>query len=95
MWSRLCGANVQGPLTITGSTGLVLVGGDAATGACAANTIVGPVSVTGNTGGVEFNGNNVDGPLTITGNTGSLPAPDTGSVHAVGNTVSGPSKIQP
>ena len=92
---RLCGANVQGPLTVTGSTGLVLVGGDAATGACAANTLVGPVSVTGNTGGVEFNGNPVTGPLTITGNTGSLPAPDTGSVHAVGNTVSGPSKIQP
>ena len=92
---RLCGANVQGQLSVAGSTGLVLVGGDAATGACAANTIVGPVSVTGNTGGVEFNGNTVNGPLTITGNTGSLPAPDTGSVHAVGNTVSGPSKIQP
>ena len=34
---RICGATRHGPLTITGSTGLVLVGGDAATGACAAN----------------------------------------------------------
>jgi photosystem II stability/assembly factor-like uncharacterized protein len=92
---RFCGSNIQGALTITGSTGLVLAGGDAATGACAANTIVGPVAVTGNTGGVEFNGNSVDGPHTITGNTGSLPAPDTGSVHAVGNTVTGPKTIQP
>jgi hypothetical protein len=91
---RLCGATVSGPLTIAGSTGLVLVGGDAATGACAGNTISGPASLTDNTAGVEFNGNQVHGPLTITGTTGSLPPPDSGSVHAEGNTVNGPIKTK-
>jgi hypothetical protein len=92
---RMCGVgNFSGPLTITGTTGLVLIGGDAATGPCAGNRITGPVSITGNTGGVEFNSNNVTGSLVITGNTGSVPPPDTGPVHAVGNTVTGPKTIQ-
>jgi hypothetical protein len=91
---RICGATLTGPLTITGSTGLVLVGGDATTGPCDANTIVGPVRVTDNAGGVELNGNLVVGPLRIVRNTGSLPTPDTGSVHADDNTVTGPSTIQ-
>jgi hypothetical protein len=85
---------VTGPLTIRGSTGLVLVGGDAATGPCAPNTIVGPATVTGNAAGVELNGNFVVGSLRVTGNTGSLPPPDTGPVHATGNTVIGPVTIQ-
>jgi enterochelin esterase-like enzyme len=92
---RICGAKLSGALKLSGSTGLVLVGGDAATGPCAGNTISGSVSITDGTGGVEFNGNKVTGSLTITGNTGSLPPPDTGSVHAAGNSVSGPVKIQP
>ena len=58
-----CGSTVTWPITVTGSTGLVLIGGDTATGACAANFIVGPVSLTGNTAGVEVNGNMVIGPL--------------------------------
>ena len=53
---RMCGTTLTGPLTVTGITGLVLVGGDAATGACAGNFVVGPVTLTGNTAGVEFNG---------------------------------------
>ena len=77
------------------STGLVLIGGDAATGPCAGNTITGPVTLTDNEGGVEFNGNRLNGPLRISGTTGPLPPPDTGSLHAVGNTVSGPTKIAP
>jgi hypothetical protein len=93
---QLCGASVSGPVISSGTTNNpVIIGGDAATGPCAANTIVGPVQITGNTAGVEFNGNKVTGPLTIAGTTGSLPAPDTGSVHAVGNAVVGPTRIQP
>jgi hypothetical protein len=90
---RICGTKVTGPFSVTGATGLVLVGGDAATGGCAGNTFTGPVDLTSNKAGVEFNGNTVDGPLTISGTTGTLPAPDTGSVHAEGNTVTGPSRI--
>ena len=55
---RICGATITGPLTITGSTGPVLVGG----AGCDPNTIIGPVRVTDNTGGVEVNGNTVDRP---------------------------------
>jgi photosystem II stability/assembly factor-like uncharacterized protein len=91
---RMCGAQVSGPVTVTGTTGLVLVGGDAATGPCAPSTITGPVTITGSSGGVEFNGNTVTGSLVITGNTGSVPPPDIGPVHAVGNTVVGPKTIQ-
>src|SRR5580765_4499038 len=92
---RICGTTVSGPLSVSGSTGLVLVGGDAATGPCAGNTISGPVDLTNNHGGVECNGNRVTGPLTISGTTGTLPPPDTGSVHATGNTVGGPTRITP
>jgi hypothetical protein len=87
---RMCGASFSGPVTVTGTTGLVLIGGDAATGPCVGNALTGPVTITGNTGGVEFNSNHVTGPLTITGNTGSVPPPDTGPVHAENNTVVGP-----
>jgi len=92
---RLCGAAITGPFSVTGSTGLVLAGGDAATGACAGDTISGPVDLESNTAGVEFNGNTVGGPLTIKNTSGTLPPPDLGSVHAQGNTVSGPVKITP
>ena len=90
---RICGSTPSGPLTVTGSTGLVLIGGDAATGPCAGNAQSGPVDLTNNRGGVEFNGNSVSGPLTISGTTGTLPPPDTGSLHASGNTVSGPTRF--
>jgi len=89
----ICGSTITGALTVSGSTGLVLVGGDAATGPCAGNTITGPVRLTNNKAGVELNNNRVTGPVTITGTTGTLPPPDTGSVHATGNNVTGPVNI--
>jgi predicted extracellular nuclease len=92
---RACGATVNGPLSVSGAAGLVLIGGDAATGPCAGNTITGPVDLEGNAGGVELNGNTVTAPVTIEGTTGTLPPPDTGSVHVAGNTVSGPVRIKP
>jgi hypothetical protein len=92
---RICGATITGPLTITGSSGLVLVGGDAATGSCDPNTVAGPVTITGNGGGVELDGNTVVGPVRVTGNAGAVPSPDAGAVHAAGNTVLGPVTIQP
>jgi photosystem II stability/assembly factor-like uncharacterized protein len=91
---RICGSTVNGGIKITGSTGLVLIGGDAATGPCAGNTISGGSASIDSSGGVEFNGNTVSGGLTITGITGTLPPPDTGSVHATGNKVTGKSVVQ-
>jgi hypothetical protein len=90
---RICGSRLTGPLTADGSDGPVVVGGDADTGPCAGNTITGAVQLTNNTAGVEFNNNRVVGPVTITGNTGTLPPPG-GPVHAVGNSVVGPVRIQ-
>jgi hypothetical protein len=63
---RMCESTVSGGLKVSGSTGLVLVGGDAATGACTGNTISGGATITGGSGGVEFNGKRVSGGLTIT-----------------------------
>jgi hypothetical protein len=90
----ICSSVITGTLTVTASTGLVLVGRDAAFPDCAGNTITGPTRLTANQAGVEFNGNAVTGPLTITGNTGNLPPPDSGPVHVAANTVTGPKKIQ-
>jgi hypothetical protein len=92
---RICGSTVQGGTTVTGTTGLVLIGGDAATGPCAGNTLSNSASVNNNSGGVEFNNNRVLGSLTIIGNTGTLPPPDVGPVHATGNSATGPINIQP
>jgi hypothetical protein len=90
---RICGSRLTGALTADGSDGPVVVGGDADTGPCAGNTITGAVQLTNNTAGVEFNNNRVVGPVTITGNAGTLPPPG-GPVHAVGNSVVGPVRIQ-
>jgi hypothetical protein len=85
---RVCGAQVTGPVTLSASSGLVVVGDDEGP-ACAGNAITGPVVLTSNSGGVEFDYNTVNGPLTITGTTGTVPPPDTGSLVDVGNTVTG------
>jgi hypothetical protein len=82
---RICGSTIVGPLFVGETSGLVLIGGDAATPGCAPNTIDGTAILAGNNGGVEFNGNTLYGQLILTYNHGSLPAPDTGSVHATGN----------
>jgi MBG domain-containing protein len=89
---RACGAKLTGPVTVSKSTGLVVMGDDEGP-ACAGNTITGPVSLTTNSGGVEFDSNTVNGPLTITGTTGTVPPPDTGSLVHAGDTVTGPVHI--
>jgi Glycine rich protein len=92
---HLCASSLSARLTVTGSTGPVVVGDDDGPTSCAGNSIGGLASITGNTAGVEFDHNTVQGSLTITGNTGTLPPPDSGAVDAVGNTVSGKVTIQP
>lgn len=89
---RVCNATVEGPTTVTGSGGLAILG-DGSPG-CPGNRFTGPVRITGNNGGVIFDRNTVNGPLTIAGNTGTLPAPHSGTVAAIGNTVSGKTDIQ-
>jgi hypothetical protein len=91
---RLCQSAVSGPVSVTRSTGIVVIGDDDGATACAGNTIAGQVSITGNLRGVEFDGNTVRDSLTITGNTGTLPPPDTGSVDASSNRVRGRILVQ-
>ncbi len=83
----LCNTRVTGPITVSNSTGYVLVGGVAATG-CAGNTITGPVKITNGSGGLSFARNHVTGPVTITGNHGGFIFTGntiTGPVHVSGN----------
>jgi hypothetical protein len=97
---RACNATLTRPVTITASTGLVLLGDDEtppwmpSDASCAGNQISAPVDITNNTAGVEFNDNNVTAPVRITGNTGTLAPPDSGTVEANNNTISGPVNIQ-
>jgi hypothetical protein len=90
---KMCGATQDGSLSVSSSGGPVIVGDDEGA-PCSGNTIVGPVAITSNTSGVEFDYNSVNGPLTITGNTGSVPPPDTGSVVAIGDTVTETENVQ-
>jgi hypothetical protein len=92
---RICGSSLSGQLSVSGDTDLVLVGGDAATGPCAGNSISGGADLSDNQGGVEFNGNRVSGGLSISGTGGTLPPPDTGPVQATGNSVTGRTRITP
>ena len=91
---RICGTSMTSP-TITNTTGRVVLGDDDGPTACDGNKISGAVTITGGHGAVEFDGNTVTGSLTITGNSGTLPPPDSGTVDAVGNKVSGKVTIQP
>ncbi len=90
---RVCGSDLTAP-SITGTTGIVVLGDDDGPTPCPGNTITGRVSSTNNFGGVEFDGNTVHGSLKITGNTGTLPPPDVGTVDFAGNTVTGRVEVQ-
>lgn len=78
----ICGADVAGLVSITSSTGPVVVGDGAS---CAGNHIVGPVSIQANTGGVSFVGNTDLGPVVLRDNSG-------GFAYS-GNTVHGPVRL--
>ena len=103
---RICGTTSTGPLTISGSTGPVLIGGPTANGPCAATMITGPATLTGNTAGVQIVGASVIGPLRVTNNNGGTTVTgntvigpltvtgNTGTVTHTPNTVLGPSTLQ-
>jgi hypothetical protein len=91
---RVCASQIGAAMSISHTTGLVVVGDDEGTPACTGNRIGGSATISDNTAGVEFDGNTVGGSAIVDGNTGSVPPPDTGSVRASGNHVSGTSRIQ-
>ncbi|MFD2419918.1 hypothetical protein [Amycolatopsis pigmentata] len=67
----MCGSGVFGPVTVTGMTGVIVIGdaGDDGAPGCSGTTIAGPVSITGTIGFVEVSGNRIAGGLTVFGNT--------------------------
>lgn len=99
----VCGSTISGRLTVTGTSGPVLIG-PADGHDCGPNTVTGPLTLDGNTSTVWVSGNRVTGPVTVTGNTfrssayigdnrvvGSLRCSDNEpDIDGGGNTVTGP-----
>jgi hypothetical protein len=81
----LCSNQISGPLSVSGSSGFVLIGGPGNDGSpvCGANTIQGSVTLTNNSGGVQLGGNSIAGSVSFTGNKGS-------AAQVEGNTIAGP-----
>jgi Bacterial Ig-like domain (group 3) len=67
---RICGTTVNGNVSVTGSSGFVMIGdgGDDGTPACAGNIFSANLTVTNNTGGIEIGGNTIAGTVTVSGN---------------------------
>jgi hypothetical protein len=81
----VCSTRITGPISVTASTGAVLVG-DGSPG-CGASTIRGRITLTGNTGGLELGGNAISGPVRLTRN--SAPGPGTTGVEVEANHIRG------
>ncbi|HZS15700.1 MAG TPA: Ig-like domain-containing protein [Candidatus Dormibacteraeota bacterium] len=75
----VCGVTTStGGVTISGTTGFVLVGsgGDAADRPCAGNTVAGGLTLNANRGGFEMSGNTIKGTVTVNNNVLYGPAYD-------------------
>jgi len=75
----VCLTSVGGSVSVSNSTGFVLIGsnGDDTAMPCASNTIGGGVTLTGNSGGLELGGTtSIKGAVTVTNNVLSGPAVD-------------------
>jgi hypothetical protein len=70
---RICGANVKGDLTASGTTTYLVIGhiGNDASPACAKNDVTGNLNVTSNQAGFEVSGNAISKSVTVTGNSGT------------------------
>jgi hypothetical protein len=89
----ICGTRSNGGIDITASTGGVTVGDVDGPLPCRGNDINGAVNVSGNTAGVAVSDDTISGSLTLVNNSGTLPPPDTGSVDAQNNHVTGRTTI--
>ena len=86
-----CSASVSGNVSISSSTGPVLLGdaGDDGSPACGGDAIGGNVTLNGNLAGVEVGATTIGGALTLTGNTGVTPGPEGRSSEVEKNSISG------
>jgi hypothetical protein len=71
---RVCSSTINGPTTITGIHGVIVIGdvGDDGNPTCGANTLRGPVTLTGNTGSLELGGNQIPSSVTLNNNTTTI-----------------------
>ena len=84
---RLCTSKVNGTVSLTKTTGFILIGDgadsdDVGAAPCDGNTINGAVSVVNSSGSVELGGNSVSGAVSLSGGTG--PAAELERNHVTG-----------
>ena len=84
---RLCTSSFNGSVSLTKTTGFVLIGDgadsdDVGAVPCGGNTINGAVSVVNSSGSVELGGNSVSGAVSLSGGTG--PAAELERNHVTG-----------
>ena len=85
---RLCGSQVGGSVSVSDSTGFVLIG-DPGDDACPGNTIGGSVTLGGNHGGAEIITNKTGGTVTVTGTTGTGPFGEDDRAEIEANAIAG------
>jgi hypothetical protein len=86
-----CGATITGSVSVSATTGFVMIGdgGDDGQPACAGNSVKSSVSLGGNTGGFEVAGNTITGSASFTGNTGTGPYWQDAAPEIEGNSIGG------
>jgi hexosaminidase len=69
---RVCTSTVNGPTTVLGGSGTIMIGdaGDDGSTDCVGNTLHGPVTIIGNLASVELGADWITGPVTVIGNKG-------------------------
>jgi hypothetical protein len=86
----VCGAQVNGSLTIRSTAGWVLIGdGSDDPTACGANHITTFVTLTGNAHQVELAGNTIGGAVTLTGSSGAGPYAEDAVTEIEANAIGG------
>ncbi len=88
----LCGSAVNGPVSVSGTTGFVRIGGgsDDPGVSCTGATLQGPLALSGNKGGVEVEDAKASGLLSLTNTMGAAPGEDSAAPELEGNTIGGP-----
>jgi uncharacterized repeat protein (TIGR01451 family) len=84
----LCSTKVSGAVKADGTIGMVRLGDDDDTPACAGDTIGGAVSAQSNLGGIELFGSTISGSVLLVGNHGASPLSEDKTPEVEANTVS-------
>jgi hypothetical protein len=84
----LCSTKVSGAVKADGTIGMVRLGDDDDTPACAGDTIGGAVGAQSNLGGIELFGSIISGSVLLVGNHGASPLSEDKTPEVEANTVS-------